>query len=577
MKINLNTRFREDLNKHPDPASVNKLTISPHDLALAKTETLSLFSNVEELHLHPSAVQHELPLAIFGWKKLHTLTLQGIKTDHIWAHLTRLPQLRLLNIHVRYLEDLPYELSNCRQLEELNWLETRFGNAFNGWHLLEHLPKLAWMNLLRTQFKRSVLEGLEELPLKGLLLPKRHFSTFYKNNKTYCDNLLYTYQYTPAEANSYKNLVQYAQKEGLSWEQRALMLQLLTGNHAKVKALATPEGILSITDLPFLEPLRLQAIQYYTTQWPTSQALHSKATLTVLGKIATNKKVLRQQLQSISLGYNASLQASTTHLLLGQHSKGAYQEALAQQLPLLSEVQVLDYITAQSDSYLVKEAQSAPEQIDNIQQLLYTGDEENTALALAFFEQGGFPKQLLTALFFAYHSIKTLALRKEIGRLLRQYGSPVVVEAMNSVSVSLYTLSSEDHLNRHLQKLHNASELDGIQLAWAIHRHVGHGCTFLLQVLPQQEGIALLRGMMNGKTLLLDSLGLLHVPEAVYELEELKELNVNNNYLTTIPVSQLQKLPQLETIHAGFNYRLHKNKQWYEELRTALPQVKVIF
>lgn len=567
----------EDLKQHPAPASVIKLTISPYDLSLAKADCLSQFIHVEELFLYPSAVPHSLPLAVFAWKKLHTLTLQGVHTASLWPHLAQLPHLRVLNIQVKQLARLPYELCNCQQLEELNWLESSFKDNFEGWHLLEQLPKLAWMNLLKAQFKRPVLEGLEDLELKGLLLPKHHFSFFYKKNKTYCEQLLYTYQYSIAEGKSYKKLLQQAQKEQWSWQQRALALQFLAKNQQKIAALATPKRVLALTDLPILEPLRLEAIAYYTTQWPAPTPLPATAHLAVLGKIASNKTTLKQQLKAIGWQYQASIKASTTHVLLGQLSKGAYQTALEKGLAFLSEVQVLNYSNSQQELFLLEEQAETPEQIQNIQSLLYSGREDNISLALVFFEQGGFPKQLLTPLFFAYNMVGNIALRKEIGQLLRQYAPPAVVALINTTLVGLYQAATDAHLKKHLQQVQAQTSLQVLALAQAIYQTTGQGITFLLQVLPFEEQVQLLRRRLQGKELHLDNLGLKAVPVAVYALEELEELSVYNNNLLTIPIAQLQKLPHLKSIHAPYNYGLNRNKQWLAKMKAALPHIQIHF
>lgn len=572
MSVHLNAHSLGHLLNHPDPASITKLSISPYGLSFAKEATLKEFTNIEELYLFPSPAPQQLPLAIFQWQKLHTLTLQGVHTAELWPHIARLPHLRILNINVINLKSLPYELSNCQQLEELNWLDTRFEDQLEDWFELEELPNLQWMNLLRCSFKRATLEGLADVPLKGLLLPKRHASYFYKKNKDYCDNLWYTYQHTAAEAKSYKTIVHHTQKEHLDWQQRALLLQLLVGNLEKIADLATPQRILAISDLPLLEPLRLKALEYYSQQWPPTSALHPEACLTVLGKIATSKSTLRQQLKDIGPTYSPKLSLKTTHVLLGQQSKGAYQEAVAQGLPLLTEIQVLDYITTQGAFYLVQEEMSTPEQVDNIQQLLISGQEDNIALAVAFFEQGGFPKRLLTPLFYAYHIVEEGALRKAIQRLLRQYGSPAVVAEMQAL-VHFYTEPIEARLKKHLTKLHTTSELDVLQLANWIYTLTGHGFTFLLQIYSLEEGVDFLREMMVDNILHLDRMGLTTIPAAVYELEALEELNVYNNNLKTIPIAQLKRLPKLKCINAPQNYDLIHNEKWRRQLQKELPHI----
>ncbi len=565
--------------QHPDLNSIQQLLIHPQLLAQVNEKVLLQCKQIQVLVLSTSATQLPLPMAVFSWRKLRSLTLRGVQIAPLWPHLARLPLLQALQLQVKNLERLPDALLECTQLQELDWLDSSFSERFEGWQLLEYLPRVKWLNLLRAHFKRPLLEGLEELDLHGLLLPKRHQAFFEQQHPTYCNNLWYRYQYTSAENKFYSKISSYAQSESLDLQQRALLLNLLTQNSSQVDRLATPERLLSIVDLPVsaFALLRLAAIEYYIPRWHPNAALTSTAYLSVLGQLASNKNHLRQQLKAlgITISYSGQLDSSTTHILLGQRPKEAYQAALAQNLPFLSEANVLDYISTHSDLYLVQEAESEPEQLANISRLLTSNQDENVRLALAFFEQGGFPRALLTPLFYAYHTTEEQALRQQVGRLLRQYGSHSVSAAILGWSPNYYHWGTESSLQKHWQTLQKTTDLDVLFLARTLYQQQKNGLAFLLKALPLEEGSQLLRSLVRQKELQLKDLSLTSLPPCVYTLTELEVLDVSNNNLRSVPLVHLKKMPQLQRLVAHRNKGLRDNKKWRDSLRTTLPQLTV--
>ncbi len=482
MITNLNVTEYRLLEEHPCPTQIRQLNIVPWVLAEAKEQCLAAYHQVEILHVKgETQVTFPLPTIIFEWKKLHTLTLQGVQVANIWPQLSLLPQLRTLNIEVAYLKALPPTIVQLQNLEEINWLATRFARDFEGWALLHQLPRLQWMSLLFAQTNASVLKDLLTLPLKFLLLSKNLLIPSKTAAAAYFQQLWYSYGHTAVENRHYSALLYHCQNSAIDWQQRALLLNLLAHNSASIARFASPQRLLAISDSDwsFYNFLRLNALEYFVLSLPKRPSLYQGANVAVLGKIASPRKRLCKQLEAVGIVYSAKITAKTTHVLLGHQTKGAYQKALDRKLPFLLERQVLAYILSTGDYYLLQETAAQQEQLSNIQALLKSGQESSIRVALSLMEQGGFPSRLLTTVFFAYFNQASLAIRRLLGRLLRQHGSAMVIEYLYEHKLVLYRNTSERTLYQQLEELHYHSELDVLALATYIYEQTGLAKSFL--------------------------------------------------------------------------------------------------
>lgn len=534
--------------------------------------------NLEELYFLESYFKVTIPMSILTLPKLQTLVFRGVAADTILPHLGKLKSLKTLGLQEHLLPSFPKSLIDLPNLEELDFNNTQFGKDTNSWALLNAIPSLKHINLLRAKLNLLPLEITEQDSLRELAVPKKLYNQLVKQNPDFCANIPYLYSHSPLEKKYYYNLLNICRKHQFNWEFRSVLFNLLAGNIDKLDRLATPLMILQTTDVKLLEIIRLKALEYYHNKWGKNpkQPLIENAHLAVIGKVGINKQELRRKLKEQGIKYSSKITDKTTHLLLGQLPNGAYQTALEKRIPILSEQYVLEFINNNSDQYLVDDIDNNSEQTEHIGQLLLSGQDENVVLALTLFKQGGFPIELLTELFLAHRQTDNTAIHRESERLIRQYGSINLVDELKKTQVIFSKYASEVGIKRKLRSLQKRTELDCLKIAWYGYKNYKKGFTFLLSELPPKESIQLLRGRVQDQQLSLSQIGLTTIPSTLFELEELEELDLSYNYqLRSISIKLLPKLKHLKVLILKGNYSLLENQKLIEKIRIILPNLEI--
>lgn len=531
--------------------------------------------NLEELYFLESYFKVTIPMSILKLPKLQTLVFRGVDAYAILPFIGKLKSLKTLGLQEHFFPSFPKSLIDLPNLEELDFNNTQFGKDTNNWALLSSIKSLKHINLLRAKLDSFPIEIAEQNSLSELAIPKKFYNQLVKKHPDFCANIPYLYSHSTLEKKYYYNLLNICRKHQFDWSFRLVLFNLLAGNRDKLDRFATKEMILKTTDVKLLEIIRLKALEYYHNKWGknTKEPLTKNAALAVVGKIGINKQELRKKLKKQGIKYSSKITPKTTHLLLGQLSNGVYKEALEQQIPILSEQYVLEFINANSDQYLVDDADVNTEHIG---QLLLSGQDENVLLALTLFKEGGFPKELLTELFLAHRQTDHLAIHRESERLIRQYGSINLVDELKKNQLTFSKYASEVGIKRKLKTLQKRTELDCLKIAKHGYQAYKKGFTFLLSELPQAESVQLLRERMEGKKLLLSHIGLTTIPPSIFELEDLEILDLSHNYqLRSISTKLLPKLSQLKTLIIKGNHTLLENEKLLQKIGLLMPELKI--
>jgi Leucine-rich repeat (LRR) protein len=531
--------------------------------------------NLEELYFLESYFKVTIPMSILTLPKLQTLVFRGVEASAILPFIGRLKSLKTLGLQEHFLPTFPKSLIELPNLEELDFNNTQFGKDTNSWALLSSIKSLKYINLLRAKLEEFPIEIAEQSSLSELAVPKKFYNQLVKHSPSFCANIPYLYSHSALEKKYYYNLLNICRKHQFDWTFRVVLFNLLAGNMEKLDRFATKELILKTTDVKLLEIIRLKALEYYHNKWGknTQQALVEKAELAVVGKVGINKQELRKKLKEQGIKYSSKITEKTTHLLLGQLPNGAYQEALKQQIPILSEQYVLEFINDNSEQYLVDDADVNTEHIG---QLLLSGQDENILLALTLFKQGGFPKELLTELFLAHRQTDDTAIHRESERLIRQYGSINLVDELKKNQAIFSNYASEISVKRKLKSLQKRTELDCLKIAWHGYHSYKKGFTFLLSELPEKESIQLLRERMENKHLSLAQIGLSTLPSTIFELQDLEVLDLSYNYqLRSISTKLLLKLKRLKILILKGNYNFLENKKLLQKIKELMPALKI--
>jgi Leucine-rich repeat (LRR) protein len=531
--------------------------------------------NLEELYFLESYFKVTIPMSILKLPKLQTLVFRGVEAHAILPFIGKLKSLKTLGLQEHFLPTFPKSLIDLPNLEELDFNNTQFGEDTNSWALLSSMKSLKYINLLRAKLEHFPIEIAEQDSLSELAVPKKFYNQLVKHSPDFCANIPYLYSHSTLEKKYYYNLLNICRKHQFDWSFRVVLFNLLAGNMDKLDRFATKEMILRTSDVKLLEIIRLKALEYYHNRWgiKTKHPLTKEAELAVVGKLGINKQELRKKLKEQGIKYSSKITPKTSHLLLGQLPNGAYNDALEQQIPILSEQYVLEFINDNSEQYLVDDADV---NTAHIGQLLLSGQDENVLLALTLFKQGGFPKELLTELFLAHRQTDNTEIHRESERLIRQYGSINLVDELKKNQAIFSRYASEAGIKRKLRSLQKRTELDCIKIARHGYQAYKKGFTFLLSELPQTEGIQLLRERAEGKKLSLSQIGLTTIPITLFELKELEELDLSYNYqLRSISTKLLPKLSQLKVLTLKGNYTLLENNKMLDKIRELMPNLKL--
>lgn len=537
-------------------------------------DLISKCINLEELYFLESFFKVTIPLTILKLPKLRSLVFKGVEFEEVLPLLGQLKSLKILGLQEHFLPTLPFSLTELPILEELDFDNTQFGKNLSSWGLLKDIKTLKHLNLLRSKLDQLPIEIIQQEQLYELALPKKYYNQLIKKHPVFCNRIPYFYSHTALEKKYYYNLLNICRKNNFNWSFRIILMNLLAGNEEKLNTLATQEAILKATDIKQLEVIRLKALEYYSKRW--TAVLTPDSQLAVVGKLSTNKRELQKKLKVQGIKYSSKVTDETTHLLLGQLSNKAYEKPLQNKLPILTEQQVLTFINEHSEQYLVDDVPAEDGQTEHIGQLLLSDQNENILLALMLFKQGGFPKELLTELFIVHKQTEDSVIQREVERLIRQYASIGLVDELKKNRAIFSNYASEIGIKRKLKSLEKHLELDCLKIAWYGYHRYKKGITYLLKALSKERSIQLLKQLIKEEQLSLAHIGLTTVPPAVFELSELKVLDLSYNYqLRTISLKLLKKLHQLNLLIIKGNYHLKENYLILEKIKEQMPNLKI--
>lgn len=465
-------------------------------------------------------------------------------------HLVNLKRLTIKNI---YYGKFPDKIFLLNQLEELDFSNSKLQKI-----VLDKLylfSELKYLNFYGTGLRHFPEDILELKKLQALILPPMAYTQLKKVAPQLIDQIPYVYTNDPIEKKCIVGVVNYVRKQQLSWQKRLTYFNLLAHNSTKLQQLATPQMILEATDVPRQEMLRLHALEYYQVQYglkDLSLLKQEKANLTIVGKLGSNKNELKQKLKELGIKYSTKITAKTTALLLGQSSKGIYIEALQQQIPILTEKVLIDFLDDNLELYLLEDQAAEADLVAQVSDLLQSNDESNHLLALTLFKQGGFPKELLTDICIIFLQSENRTVKRACERIIRQYGSVHTTYICKEKYPIFDQRQSERRCANKLKQIAKHTELDTIKIAkWGV-RHFGLGKLYLLQTLKGAARVDYLKELCEGTRLRLQNLHLKRPMKEIFMLDFLTELDLQYNYLIAELPTAIQQLKNLKVLNLNY-------------------------
>lgn len=200
------------------------------------------------------------------------------------------------------------------------------------------------------------------------------------------------------------------------------------------------------------------------------------------------------------------------------------------------------------------------QELQNLSHLLLSKEDNNTALAFELIQDSHTAQALLTELFAVYKLAEEESLQQTAQEKIQAVASPAVLKLLNS-GKKLSRSGNFDPNEKTIAKninyyVENSNgELIGVKLALALVKKYGHGYEYLFNNWSSAELVGFFQEFKEGKVFRFSNKGVGKLPKELFMiegLEEVEELDVSGNKLTSLPAS-IAKFPNLKRLVVSSN------------------------
>ena len=416
--------------------SQNRLGALPDELGQCET--------LEYLDLHQNKLA-QIPVALGQLKHLEYLNLEENKLLEVPAEIGTCKGLRLLLLGKNQLKDLPPALLKLSYLQQLDLSKNQIRSLPPTWKYLQRLKELriahnqlsalpdelgqlTGLRLLNVNYNQ--LQGLPETLLQGISLEVLKF----KNNPFQVSTtiLLPLQKLKRLESNlpreeqkQFLQFLHHIRKRKWNLEQSQGFYALLGGEQTET---IKQDILLAALQFP-LAKVQRTARHLLLKRHSNHLPLQAGSVLCLLGNTYFDRQKLQRVLEKQQIQLVRSAGDRITHLLLGRSPKNIPNN-IPGNWSLLSEQEL--FALLDQDKYL---HQASVQQLENLRRMLLSRQEKTIALGLELLENGGVPKQLLTAIYLAYRTLDDSRLRKRLRVLLLLSTSPEMETILKSLQL----------------------------------------------------------------------------------------------------------------------------------------------
>lgn len=486
-------------------------------------------------------------------ESLQDLTLIG--KPACWRdelNLSKLPQLKRLNISYYQGGTFPESIGDCSALEELYMdhctipdmseallkcqklgrLIIRSGTANAFPNIVARHPGLKQVHIYNVPFKEipqdwSGATSLESLSINRSQLHFKDLSfietmpaikkiDLFGNSLASLDNLLIKkgvhLALTPPEGLQFKNFQDFRKLCAA-----IAKTDLPEGNKRWfVGYLAARKDIKTLDDLawnPLLQatninfgPFRkkvLSLIHKKIDQQTPDLVLKPNTTIYISGKTKLTKTEIRKMCSELDLKISLQLEPSVTHVLLGTNCKD-YDQLPEGEYIYLTENHLQDYYSTERPQFLEQAEQAADENslVKNVSALLQSADAANVLLGLEMLKTGGVPKGLVEDLIVIQKTTADSKVRGRVKKLLELHAPQewllVIRDTLSFKNIG--NKARESDLHQQLKKLadRSSSEMAG-RLSILLYKHYQRGLRYaLLSKVPEAVKVAAIQHLFDG-------------------------------------------------------------------------------
>lgn len=308
----------------------------------------------------------------------------------------------------------------------------------------------------------------------------------------------------------------------------------------------------------------------------------------IIGKTTKSLVEIKEQAEICGIEIQSKISKETTHILISARANkipAKWPENVYWQW--INEGQLMQFFDEVNPSYLVEAAETDAEKVAD---MIMTLGEDNMELAVSIVEGGGLPEALFTELFIVCKLSDNEALRKRALQLLKQKASPELMTILkNRSSITkknqyYYSSSDRDELTGKLRLFTKDSGLNLGKLAYAVFLKTKQCITLVLeQASPELKKRAIATIITQGDFSLsyndyityfpLELLSFpdikkirlfvthgewiagqwtknkeFEIPDEIYKIEALEELEIWGKAFDSMPVASLLKLRHLKRL-----------------------------
>lgn len=402
----------------------------------------------------------KLPPTIRKCVKLQALNIRNNRIEKLPKHIVECTQLNLLYLDNNRIKELPEKMVMLEQLtaskNKLKCLPEEIGKS--AWltyldvseNKLERLPDsigdLKWLKNLKLRKNQIrylpdrigdlrkltnldiAYNKIEKLPETITELSKLISLSVLGNKISALAETLVKFEklkylsgnkisFTNSERIELLSFLSFARKKKITETERIRFYNLMTTN--KTYDLLT---LISALSFP-IESIRLNALSQIFKNHNNGKPLTLESIITFSGKSNLNKKRAAEQLRQFGHTCQLQIKETCTHIVLGSFpNQSALLKRIAKKdsITFLKDQELQTYISKHPKaSYL----QFNPDELESLSQLLLSGQDSSLQIAMQVLQQSDAPKTIVTDLFIAFKTCKTLPVKRQLKAMVQLYAS----------------------------------------------------------------------------------------------------------------------------------------------------------
>lgn len=490
-----------EIDKHL-PKSLNLLELL-QNIALEQNFDFSSFQNLQHLFINNNP--NPQPVIVKGITHLKRLNLQNV--DTLPEDLEKCKDLQVLNIYRGKLDSLPDWIVNLEHLNGISIYHTSLKSVPKNWgnlkklQILElHNNQLEDLSFIYTISKLQKL-SVEGNPIKDKLFMLDGTKIFAAYSKEWFELKALPAKDIPAFMSAIgRSGMDRTDKEWFFYQfqnQAKFTLPTDWPLYRYFQGLSIPYKLLNQNITNFLIETLLNK--------QGSDTLVAGSICFLDGNFTEKKTTIKEKLDTLNIKVSTTLNASVTHLIIGQKPSESVLHYQQQETPFLLEYQLYQIIknVGQEEKFLVQEEIAGDTQMaEGLKQLLGSNDLSSVQIGLEMLKTGGIPDAISEELLLLCKTFNDAKVRAEARKILEVQAQVEWVGILKDKQTFInISQTKEKDLREKLQKMAATIGKEQVfSFAMLLYKYYQKGLAFVLAnfALGSKERIAALNALTTG-------------------------------------------------------------------------------